>query len=975
MFHTSKLLKKTCSILSVFALLVSSAPRECFADGGWEIDLFSCVQSANKADDAAAKKNVAIYKLLEKAREMRFLGKFKEARAYAQGALKIDKDSKLASSFLDQLVTEEKNYKEYLEWKKWQKEEAKRAKRTEAQKAKEEKMSQQRRAEEEKRLAKETAKKGTSGVKASTQAASAGSAIARQSVTIPPVTGEATTAAMTTAAATTSAMITAEGTQEAAVTDEFTTKPRWMEEEEAEKKAQEAASAGKPEQAKGGETTIKVLGSEDIKLKGGQPIVVNGDKVEYCEGGIISAQGNVVITYGDIKLHCDRIEVDTKTRQALCEGHVKIEQPDGVLTGDRIQYDFLNKRGDVTSGEVKSYPWYGNADKTSRVSEKEFLLKKGGVTTCDLDHPHYRLTADEIRFFPDDKIMAKNVMMYVGDVPVMWLPYYYQPIIEYRAKVQLIPGSNKDWGYFLLSAWRLNFRGKTKADVFMDYRSRKGLAQGANVYYHMADLGMEGLGEGVFRSYFVEQNGWGTYKKGGSDDPDNKYDLRKRFQWKHRLDFDKDTVGLLEFNKMSDSNVLKDYFYDEFETANRTLPSYISIISSKENYIFSFETDKRFNNFDSAVQKMPEAKIDVPDQRLWDTSFYYTNQASVTNFEKQYALYSQPPERVQRADTVHRLTYVTGIGPVNLQPYGEFRETVYSRTKWENSPVARMTPGGGLNAFSQFHKIYNYDTNFANLDINQLRHIFVPGALFFYQNQPTVDKDNLYQMDEIDTMQKMSGIRFSLQNKLQTKRHNLDGTLRRVDLVRFQVYTDYLFRFDKSNTEFKEPGKFTDPTFDLELDPYDWLFIQAKLRITPKNQAVNTGSIEFSLRPTRRFKLDLGYRYEKMPDEPRNQVIFDTSYTLSPKWRLGLYERWDLQGSKIEEQQFTITRDLHCWEMDLVYDVEGANIFKDNYTLWVAFRIKAFPDLQLGLDRSYTKTAPGAMRERDDNPRYPQYPS
>ncbi|MFH1665625.1 MAG: LptA/OstA family protein [Candidatus Omnitrophota bacterium] len=61
---------------------------------------------------------------------------------------------------------------------------------------------------------------------------------------------------------------------------------------------------------------------EDLtRMQSGQSIVVDGDKVEYFEeDGKITAEGNVSITYGDIKLTCDRIEVNTALRQALCEG-------------------------------------------------------------------------------------------------------------------------------------------------------------------------------------------------------------------------------------------------------------------------------------------------------------------------------------------------------------------------------------------------------------------------------------------------------------------------------------------------------------------------------------------------------------------------------------------------------------------------------------------------------------------------------
>ncbi len=78
---------------------------------------------------------------------------------------------------------------------------------------------------------------------------------------------------------------------------------------------------------------------------------------------------------------------------------------------------------------------------------------------------------------------------------------------------------------------------------------------------------------------------------------------------------------------------------------------------------------------------------------------------------------------------------------------------------------------------------------------------------------------------------------------------------------------------------------------------------------------------------------------------------------------MGLYQRYDFEKVEIEEQQLTVTRDLHCWAVDMVYDVDGSNIFEDGFTFWMALRLKAFPDLPIGLSRAFTKTPPGALSE------------
>ncbi|MDD5633853.1 MAG: LPS assembly protein LptD [Candidatus Omnitrophica bacterium] len=699
-----------------------------------------------------------------------------------------------------------------------------------------------------------------------------------------------------------------------------------------------------------------------LKLKPGQPITVNGDEVEYFETeGRIVANGHVSILYGDVKLNCDKIEVNTRTKQAVCEGNVVITQPEGTLVGDRIKYDFTAKTGEILGGEVKAFPWFGNAKEAGKVGKNEYLLKEGYFTTCDLDEPHYRLKATEIRIFPDEKVIAKDVVFYVNKVPVLWFPYYYHPFIQSRAKVQFIPGQSSEWGYFMLSSWRFYIKGNTKVDVMIDYRSKKGFAEGVNLYYDAADFGTAGLGKGQVRTYFAEQTGFGTYSPSTFRD-NNEVDpaLRDRFQWLHRIDFEEDTVGMVEFNKYSDQYFLKDYFYNEYEQSNPTPLNYASVISSKENYIVSVLANARFDDCYTVTQRLPELRLDIPNQNLWNTPFYYTSQSQATAFAKKYSYGSQSSEYVNRFFTSHTLSYVADLGPVKVTPYGTVDGLVYSRTKKSMNPKVRAIFESGVDVSSRFYKVYDVNTNAFGLDINKVRHIVAPSVGYFHTDAPNIHSEDLFQMDDIDTIDKENGVYLALENKLQTKRH-VNGKLQPVDLVRFIASGDYLFRTERDSLSYKGHDSFRDVKLDLEMLPYNWLYIDSQMEIDPKYQSVSSGYIEASLYPTDFFSMSFGYRYEKILPDSRNQFTFDIGYIMNEKWRFGVYERINIQESSIEEQQFSITRDLHCWEVEFVYDVDGSNFFKDDYTVWVVFRIKAFPDLQIGLDRSFVKHQPGRL--------------
>jgi LPS-assembly protein len=858
---------------------------------------------------SSQKRNLQISSILEKARTERGNRNYRKARAYAERALRIDPDSISVKAFLEYLDTAEER------WTKYQAE------------LKELKLRKKKEAISQKKLEKERKREELAQKEAEKAAEREAQTLKKKDEIKPQV-------------------------QEQAVKSDKPIPDNIVVAEESEADVVHTDAEAKdpevyPARREDPET--------DLLAAAGHSIIVDGDKVEYLqEEGQISAEGNVSIQYGDTVLKCDKITINTKTRIALCEGNVRIEHPRGVLEGEHIRYDLANKEGEIVGADLKAFPWFATAGETGKVGPNEYVLKNGYITTCDEDEPHYHLKAKEIRVFPNDKIIAKNVVYYIGKTPVLWVPYYYQPNIEMKAKVQFVPGLTSDWGYFLLSSWRFHVKGNTKVDIVSDYRTKKGFAFGGNLYYDLDDTGIEGLGKGLLRGYFIDQNGFGTYDPSEFRDEGTEQRWRRRIQWKHRLNFDERTVGIMEFNKLSDEHVLKDYFYNEYEENNPVPPNYISVINTMPNYSFALEAQKRFNDFYTVTQRLPEVKLDIFDQRLWDTPVYYGSASSFTYFEKEYAFLSSPPEKVGRADTYQKISYATGIGPVSIVPYGTLQGTVYSRTKDQSQAAVRGTFGGGVDTFVRFNRVFDVDIDNFGLDIHGLRHIVAPRARYYYTYRPSMSKESFYQMDEIDALEHLNGMLFSFENKLQTKR-GLPGSMASVDLIRSIISTDYSFREKEGGPRFKVLYS------ELEVKPYSWLYFDNRLEVETENFSIKTNSIEAIVQPWKNFQAALGYRYEKRPDNSRNHITLDTSWVINPKWSVGLYERFDLEKNDIEEQQLTVTRDLHCWAVDMVYNVDGSNIFEDNFTFWLAFRLKAFPELPIGLSRSYNKTPPGAL--------------
>jgi LPS-assembly protein len=694
-----------------------------------------------------------------------------------------------------------------------------------------------------------------------------------------------------------------------------------------------------------------------------EPIVVNGDRVEYYqEQKKVVGLGNVSITYKDVLLTCDRITVYLDTREGIAEGNVKVTQKDAFLTGDRMNYNFDTKKGTLLKGTYTSLPFYGKAREVDKVANKDqYNLERGYITTCDLDNPHYRAQARRVKIYLDDRIEAQHILMFVGNVPVMYFPYYSQPMEGGKNNFTITPGQSDEWGYYALTAYRYQLDGYNRGDVLLDYRSKRGLAEGVNHYYKT-----EGVGDGAFKFYNTKDYyKYLIYGQKKVQDHDTVY--RYRYQWRHKWEIpDEGASFIVQFNRLSDPNIIKDFIYNEYEEEGAAPDTFVSVITSKQDYNTQLLIRKRFGKFQTIVERLPEYTISIPNFNIADTPLYYTASASGVYLNKTFdnltnsPLEPQKDLNITRFDVYNKLSYMAKLfGALAVTPYGAVENTYFSRNAWGDTNQIRTIFSAGVQNQIKFYKIYDVKTDFLGLDINRLRHIITPTVDYYFVEQPTIDPSNLIQFDGIDAITKANGMNFGIENRLQTKRME-GGQMKSVDLATFYVNVPYVFRLKKDDpTAFiNHTQYFTSVDLQLEVIPYSWLYSVSKMSVNTKNQAVRTLSIDLVGSQGDKWSLGGGYIYQKEETGMNNVATISGMYKIDDKWRARCYERFAIPKS-FQEQQYTIIRDLHCWSVELTYDYTKG----DRHDFYVMFRLKAFPQHPVGLRRTYSRPEFGRREE------------
>lgn len=670
------------------------------------------------------------------------------------------------------------------------------------------------------------------------------------------------------------------------------------------------------------------------------PIQVHGDSVEYFhEEQKVTGAGHVSIDYEDAKLTADKITVYMATKQAVAEGHVTLTQKGSVFTGERGEYNFATKVGNVSALSAAIPPsYYGKAKAIEKVSDNHYRAIDSYVTTCCGDSPFYKIQAHEVNIYPNEKVEIYNAVLYIQGIPVLFLPYFVTYFIDFdRFPVQIIPGKNSEWGAFVLSKWRYHLAEspgfQDRGNVLLDYREKRGVGTGVENFYRG-----DKVGRGVVKYYHANDQG----APAGVDAE------RSRAQWRHQAKIGEATTLTAEINKLSDSTVIKDFFFREEYERDAFPDNYVSVITAQPEYTFSVLVRERLDDFFTVVERSPELRYDTHNRQFADTPFYLRQEVQFTNLKKQF-LFSNDGLNVTRFDTNHTLSYAARLGEVSITPRIGTRQTFYSRNLGGGErDFVRGTFDPGVDVSTRFYKIYDIYVKHFGLDYNQIRHIFRPTLSYNYRPNPTVSKNSLAQFDALDALDKRNIIRFNFENRFQTKEHSDPNALTTRDIARVIPFFD----LDVHTGRLEKVG------IDAELRPYSWMGIESDTSYNSRTGKVDTANADFYFSKTDKLNFAIGQRYVR---DESSQTTAEVRWKVNEEWYLKVYDRYEFEEDVSKEFEITVSKTFSCVIVDFTYNQRHDG----GETFYFVFRLKAFPEISFDLSQSYNrpKSAPLGNRE------------
>ncbi len=173
--------------------------------------------------------------------------------------------------------------------------------------------------------------------------------------------------------------------------------------------------------------------------------------------------GRAKVTYQNMTLTGEKITVDWDGNTMLAEGvwdtvwvmsddHEDSTQavrltglPEfidagDVMTGETMIYNFKTKKGRILRGRTAYEDGFYSGATVKMVKPKSLNVADAVFTTCDKEEdPHFHFWSQKMRIDVNKKVIAKPLVLYIGKIPVLALPFLYFPMQKGRQSGILIP--------------------------------------------------------------------------------------------------------------------------------------------------------------------------------------------------------------------------------------------------------------------------------------------------------------------------------------------------------------------------------------------------------------------------------------------------------------------------------------------------------------------------------------------------------
>lgn len=213
--------------------------------------------------------------------------------------------------------------------------------------------------------------------------------------------------------------------------------------------------------------------------------ILTGDAIVKYKTMTLKAE-KIIVAWNDNLLTAEGVPDTTgmgssKTDTSLginWQGLPVLSDKGDVMYGFKLLYNFKSEKGRIIKGRTNLEGGYYFGESMKKVGENVINISNGYFTTCEeQEDPHYHFSSRRIKVIPKDKVIAKPVVCYIGNIPIAIIPFAFFPHKSGRHSGVVIPsfGQSATEGRYLRGLgyyWAPN--DYLDSRLLVDYYDRSG---------------------------------------------------------------------------------------------------------------------------------------------------------------------------------------------------------------------------------------------------------------------------------------------------------------------------------------------------------------------------------------------------------------------------------------------------------------------------------------------------------------------
>jgi LPS-assembly protein len=723
----------------------------------------------------------------------------------------------------------------------------------------------------------------------------------------------------------------------------------------------------------------------EIKTPDKAPIEITSTGETTYENGLATARDNVAIHIGNTDIYADYAQYNSTTKDVELRGHVRIYRDVSVYIAESGIYNTETKKIKALNARTESQPYFLTGGHVTSISENGYLIKDGTFTTHDSPKNDFHLRARTIRVYENDRVIFQYVTAYVGKVPVFWWPYLYQSLNE-AFSFSISPAYLSSWGPSLLTQVTFPITEDIRGRFRLDYRGRRGVAVGLD-----STMDYFNDSQARLKTYYLQDQNPNLNETNipRKDVPTGRY----RVSLADTTNFTDDIYGLANLTKLSDQYVMQDFFQGEFRID--PVPDNVLAVTKTDPF-YTLTAIERFqaNQFFTTTERQPEVVLDIKRHGLFGGPIFYEGETGFANLRLQF------PQGLgfenygtDRLDTFHQLTFPnTYFGWLSIVPRVGYRGTYYGKT-WDLGSTTFIPPSNplvpnfilppptlanpvkfdgdtfrsvfdtGAEASFKISRTWeNVQSRAVGLD--GLMHVIQPFTNFSYVKEDGPNPTSILALDRfqpstqlpaidfpqfttIDTIDDWTIWRVGVRNKLETRRDD-----RTITWFELDTYVDVNFNNPFDRTDYSNLFN------NIRFQPLPWVSFSINSQLPAFDQGFTEIDTVANVQPMANLQLTVAHRYLNGNPFFQDSSLFVVGgyYRIDDNWGVAVQEQYEGATGILEQQRYSIYRDLSSWVASVGGIIRDNNGSKE-YGVLFTITLKAFP--KFGFDLNFDPSSEG----------------